>query len=97
MAAIHRHSDPRTCGATTVVTGNSTVFANGLLVAVNGDPNTHGGGDLIAACRNVFVHGKMVVNHSADNAAPDGLCPIVGGAHCGPATAGGSPDVFVGD
>ena len=39
--AIHRDSDPRICGAATTVTGNTTVFANDLLVAVNGDPNSH--------------------------------------------------------
>lgn len=97
MAQIHRHSDPRVCGASTIVEGQSTVYANGLLVSVDGDPNTHGGGSLIAACKNVFVEGKMVVNHSADNANPDALCVPIGPPHCNPATAGGSPDVFVGD
>ena len=97
MPAIHRNTDPRVCGASTVVVGQSTVFANSLLVSVNGDPNTHGGGDLIAACKNVYINGIMVVNHSPDNASPDGLCPIIGGPHCAPATAGGSPNVFVGD
>lgn len=28
-APVHRNSDPRQCGATTVVTGQSTVFAGG--------------------------------------------------------------------
>ena len=97
MPAIHRNTDPRVCGASTVVVGQSTVFANSLLVSVNGDPNTHGGGNLIAACKNVYINGIMVVNHSPDNASPDGLCPIIGGPHCAPATAGGSPNVFVGD
>ena len=97
MPQIHRHSDPRVCGATTIASGQSSVFANGLLVAVNGDQNTHGGGALIAACKNVFIGGKMVVNNSPDNASPDALCAIVGPPHCNPATAGGSPDVFVGD
>ena len=97
MPAIHRNTDPRVCGASTVVVGQSTVFANSLLVSVNGDPNTHGSGDLIAACKNVYINGIMVVNHSPDNASPDGLCPIIGGPHCAPATAGGSPNVFVGD
>jgi len=77
------------------VTHQGDVFANNLLVSVNGDPNTHSGGALIARCRNVYVHNIMVVNHSSDNAHPDGLCP--GGAHCNPKTAAGSPDVYVGD
>jgi hypothetical protein len=97
MPAIHRNTDSRNCGATTVVVGQSTVWANGLLVSVNGDPNSHGGGALQAACDNVWIEGKLVVNHTPDNASPDSLCPIPGGPHCAPVTAAGSPDVFVGD
>jgi hypothetical protein len=97
MPAIHRDTDPRSCGATTVVGHQSTVFANALLVAVNGDENSEGGGALIAACKNVFVEGIMVVNDTPDNADGDSNCPIPGGEHCNPKTAGGSPDVFVGD
>jgi hypothetical protein len=97
MPAIHRNSDARVCGASTIVVGQSTVFANGLLVSVNGDPNSHGGGSLSASCKNVYINGIMIVNNSPDGAAPDSLCPIPGGPHCGPATAGGSPNVFVGD
>jgi len=97
MPAIHRNTDSRSCGATTIVVGQSTVWANGLLVSVNGDPNSHGGGSLQAACDNVWVEGKLVINHTPDNASPDSLCPTFGGAHCAPVTAAGSPDVFVGD
>ena len=78
MPAIHRDTDGRSCGATTTVNGQSSVFANALLVAVNEDPNTHGGGGLIADCNQVFCEGKLVVNHSPDNAAADSICPI----HC---------------
>ena len=97
MLSIHRDTDLRICGATTIASGQSTVFANGLLVSVNGDPNTHGGGNLFASCKNVYAGGILVVNHSPELAAPDALCPIVGGPHCLPVTAGGSPNVFVGD
>lgn len=97
MAAIHRNDDGRSCGATTVVSGQSTVYANSKLVSVDGDPNSHGGGALSAACKQVYINSKMVVNHSPDGAAADALCPTVGGAHCGPSTAAGSGDVFVGD
>ena len=48
MPSVHRDGDGRICGATTIVSGNSTVYANNKLVAVNGDPNSHGGGGLIA-------------------------------------------------
>lgn len=97
MPAVHRHSDGRACGATTVVSGNGTVYANNLLVSVNGDPNTHGDGALIAGSNRVFVQGIAVVNNSADGSNPDALCIPLGGAHCAPVTAGGSPNVFVGD
>ena len=78
---VHRDTDPRVCGAITVVANQNTVYANGLLVAVDGDPNSHSAGGLIATCNNV----------------PDTLCFIIGPTHCAPATAGGSPNVFVGD
>ena len=94
---VHRHTDARVCGATTVVQNQSTVFANSLLVAVNGDPNSHGAGGLIAACKNVYVESILVVNHSPDSAAADERCPPDGEPHCTPSTAAGSPNVFVGD
>lgn len=92
---IHRHSDLRVCGATTVVVKQSTVYANNLLIAVHDDPNTHGGGELISSASHVYVEGIRVVNHTADNAQPDALCPI--SPHCNPQTAEGSPNVFVAD
>ena len=65
------------------------------LVAVKDDPNTHGAGNLIPANpRTVFVEGINVIEHG-DPAAPDALCPPLGGPHCAPGTSGGSPDVFV--
>ena len=91
MPAIHRNTDPRGCGASTIAVGQGTVFANQLLVSVNGDPNTHGGGSLIAACRQVFAGGILVVNHTPDTSTPDAF------PHSVSPTAGGSPNVFVGD
>ena len=73
---IHRDTDPRVCGASTNVAGQSTVFANNLLVSVDGDPNSHGGGSLSAGSNKVFAGGIAVVNHSPDGASPDALCPI---------------------
>jgi cation diffusion facilitator CzcD-associated flavoprotein CzcO len=93
--AIHRDTDSRACGATTVVSGQGTVFANGLLVSVDADPNSHGAGALTAACNQVFVNGKMVVI-VGNSAAADSLCPPLGGAHCAPSSTGGSGNVFVG-
>lgn len=65
----------------------------GELWAVKGDPNTHGGGNLIAQNpQTVFVNGISVIEHG-DPANPDSLCPA--GPHCNPATAAGSTTVFV--
>ncbi|MAV94442.1 MAG: hypothetical protein CMA31_02005 [Euryarchaeota archaeon] len=92
---VHRITDARICGAKTEPAGNSDVFANNLLVAVNGDPNSHGGGGLIAHSNQVFADNILTVNHTADTANPDAICPIP--PHCGPSTDQGSPNVFTGD
>lgn len=93
--SVHRNGDSRSCGASTVVSGQSTVFANGKLVSVNADPNSHGGGALRASCNQVFVNGKLVVKRG-NSAAADSLCPDQGGAHCSPNATSGSGNVFVG-
>lgn len=95
MTAVHRNGDSRSCGASTTVAGQSTVFVNGQLASVNGDPNSHGGGALAASTNQVFVNGIMLVE-VGDSAASDSLCPPLGGAHCGPSSSSGSPTVFVG-
>ena len=96
MAAVHRDTDSRSCGASTVTAQAKNVFANGLLISIDGDPNSHGGGALAAGSKNVFIGGTLVVNHTPDGAAPDALCPVAP-PHCAPVTAQGSPDVNVGD
>jgi hypothetical protein len=96
MPPVHRHGDPRVCGAATVVVGQSTVYSEGKLWAVSGDPNTHGSGGLIPSQSAVYIEGKLVIVHAPDSASADSLCPIVGGAHCAPATAGGSDKTFLG-
>ena len=97
MPAIHRHEDARTCGATTVVSGNTTVYANSKLISINGNVNSHGAGALTAGSGDVFIGGIAIVNNTPDGAAADSLCIPLGGAHCSPSTAAGSPDVNVGD
>ncbi len=94
--SIHRQDDSRTCGATTIVSGQSTVYAGGKLVSVDGDENSDGGGALTAATNNVYAGGKMVVN-VGDSAASDDLCPTAGGSHCSPNASGGLASVQVGD
>ena len=91
MPAIHRHTDARACGATTIVSGQGTVYANSLLVSVNGDVNSHGAGALVAGSDNVFAGGKAVVNNTPDLAATDSL------DHTNTQTAAGSSNVNVGD
>lgn len=95
MAAVHRKTDLRSCGATTLVIGQSTVYANNLLISVDGDPNSHDGGELVAACNQVFINNKLVVD-IGDSAVADNLCPSSGGLHCTPKSDSGSPNVFVG-
>ena len=89
----HLHGDLRTCGATTVVIGQSSVYIDGKLWAVHGDPNTDGNGALISAS-SIKIEGKGVIVHRPDNANPDDLCPVPGGDHCTPKTAQGSGSVF---
>lgn len=93
MPPAHRNNDPRNCGAVTTVTNQSTVTINGELWATKGDPNNHTGGGLINSGSSVTIGGIPVIVHSADSADPDGLCPIPGGPHCNPETAGGSASV----
>lgn len=91
MVAIHRHGDARACGATTIVSGQSTVYSNGNLVSIHGNLNSHGGGALVAGSKNVFIKGIAVVNHTPDSAAEDDE------GHSSTQTAEGSPNVNVGD
>lgn len=96
MPPAHRHGDARTCGATTVVIGQSTTYVDGRLWAVEGDVNTDGDGQLIPSVAGVLIEGKRVIVHAPDDAVPDDLCLPVGGAHCEPMTAEGSSDTFAG-
>ena len=95
-AGAHRDTDSRACGATTVTAQAKNVYVNSLLWSINGDPNSHGNGNLIAATKNVFIGGIAVVN-IGDSASPDDLCIPLGGSHCAPTATGGSTNVFVGD
>jgi uncharacterized Zn-binding protein involved in type VI secretion len=86
---VHRHGDSRYCTATTTVVGQSTVFVNGLLAAVDGDPETHGQGQLVSTSPGtVFVEGKKLIVVD-DNALADSA------PHSPPTTkpSTGSPNV----
>ena len=71
---VHRDTDARICGAATTVAGNSDVFANNLLVSVNGDPNTHGGGELIAHSNQVFADNILSKWPNGTNTEPFVVC-----------------------
>lgn len=71
---IHTNGMLRDCGATTVVAGQSSVYVGGQLWAVDGDPNTHGGGNLIPSGSGVYIGGTPIIVHAADLATPDDLC-----------------------
>lgn len=92
MPAAHRQDDSRACGATTIVSGQATVFVNNKLWAVAGDPNTHGSGALIASGSTVRINNKLVIING-DSASPDDLCVPLGGAHCAPSATSGSGNV----
>ena len=97
MTAVHRNTDLRACGATTVVSGQSTVSVNNKLWAVEGDANSHDNGKLIASGSTVTINNKKVII-LGDHASPDDLSPDVldGGvtAHDDPIATGSSPNVF---
>lgn len=64
MPLCHRDTDDRACSAKTIVSGQSTVFVNDLLWAVQDDKDTHcNAGDLIASYgpKNVFIGTKNVI------------------------------------
>jgi hypothetical protein len=65
----------RYCGALTQVTGQSSVFANGKLVAVENDKDSHNdGGGLISATEgSIFIEGKKMIVAMADKASPDSI------------------------
>ena len=86
MAAVHRHGDNRSCGATTVVSGQSTVYVEGQLFSVDGDPNSHGSGALIASGSTVKINNKPIII-VGDNASSDTL------GHTNPSAATGSGTV----
>lgn len=73
MPGAHRDKDARFCGAKTIVEGQSSVFVNGELWAVEGDPEDHGAGELIqvVAPGNVRINGKKVICAIGDAAEAD--------------------------
>lgn len=74
MPKAHREEDRRFCGAKTIVEGQSSVYVNNKLWAVEGDPNDHVHGELISiySKRNIFIENKRAIVAIGDAAGPDG-------------------------
>jgi len=87
MPQVHRLTDPNTAGAPIIEVIQKTVFANNLLVSIDGCPvQGHGPGEHASpltanGCRTVFIQ-YIPVNDRGD---PD---------TCGHPRAQGSPNVF---
>ncbi len=88
MPAIERLGDPNTGGGTVKVIPQNTVFANNLLVSVNGSTvskhgkNRHKAPSTANGSKNVFVN-NIAINRVGDSDT------------CGHSRAGGSRNVFV--
>ena len=65
-----------------------------LLGSVDGDVNSHGGGNLHASQFDVLINNKPTIV-LGDSASPDSKCPKDGGNHCNPKASTASSDVFV--
>ena len=85
MPKAHRHGDDRICGATTVVTGQSSCTVEGQLWAVLDDPNSHGGGPLVNTFTGITIEGKPVIVHTPDQTS--GADGLLLGPHANPMTA----------
>lgn len=94
--AIHREGDSRICGATTVSVGQGGYYVNGQKAAVDGDPDSHGSGQLIAACNEVYINGKKVVIVT-NSAQMDDLCIPIGAPHCNPLATTGVNNFQIGE
>lgn len=94
MPGVHRQGDVRFCGASTIVVGQGSVFANGRLISVDGDPNSHreGKNKPVYGAKNVKLEGKLIICAVGDSVyGPDLLLHPVGPAN----PAGHSRDVIV--
>lgn len=74
MPGAHRDTDKRFCDAKTIVTGQSTVYVNGLLWAVEGDLDDHcnqGALQAVYGSKSIYIEGKNIICAVGDIAAPD--------------------------
>jgi len=98
MPKAHRNGDSRFCGASTIVSGQSTVYVNNRLWAVEGDKDTHCNmGALIAVYGppTVKLENKFAICAVGDSAAPDLLSCIFPHPSAATRPRDGSPDTFI--
>lgn len=95
MPQSHRDTDLRACTAQTTVVGQSTVYVNNLLWAVEYDLDTHCApkGPLKPTLRTVFVENKNVIVVGDGFHAIDLQPPICVVPHQ-PFAASGSPNTY---
>lgn len=85
MPGAHRNDDKRFCNAKTVVVGQSSVFVNNKLWAVEGDVDTHcfeGELEAIYGPKNVYIENKLVICAIGDAARSDKPIPTCCGPLC---------------
>ena len=94
MPGAHRDTDKRKCDAATEVVGNSTVFVNNLLWAVEDDVCDHGGGRLkpVTGPPIIYVENKFIICAPGDTTKEIDLKLHPPGAND---PAGSSTDTFV--
>ena len=93
MPKAHRNTDSRSCGAQTTVIGQTTVFVNNLLWAVEFDLDTHCDpkGPLKPKVRTIFIENKNIIVVGDDFHANDFEPPLCIVPHS-PNPSQGSPD-----
>ena len=99
MPGAHRQGDKRSDStrSTTIVSGQTNVYVNGKLWAVEGDQETDGFGYLKSKSPGtIYINGKKVIVEQIDDADPDSNCGKLGfdPEHCHPHPNEGSSDVF---
>ena len=88
MPAIERIGDLNTAGAPIKGTPQQSVFANNILVAVNGSPVAKHGKGSHSSPRTANGSQNVFINHIPINRVGDGDT-------CGHSRSSGSPNVFV--
>ncbi len=99
MPGVHRENDMRSDStrSKTVVKGQSTVYVNGRLWAVEDDEESDGFGHLVSKSPGtILINNKKAIVEQLDDAKPDAICGRLGAdpEHCHPHPNEGSTDVI---